>query len=292
MPTWTKWAESYARSLDCTVRTIQVHIKHLREGRVYRESGQASAAEKRANGSGPKPEPDWRAALVNPVSALKPCGDKLPMLAKDALHAAEGLLGGGTPAEAVCPPAAMSEDAGSGESMSVGRYWLTPGDIYAALDEEFRFDFDPCPCPKPEGFDSLNMEWGESSYLNPPFRKWDGGGNGPTAWARKAIQENRKGKQVVPLLPVQSYVNLLIEAGAEVRSMGRVRWLEADNKQPCSSPSPIACFILRPEQTRASEFPARRTKSVSGTCLGGYTAGNGLISSRARADRQSPGRSR
>jgi hypothetical protein len=47
------------------------------------------------------------------------------------------------------------------------------------------------------------------------------------------------------LLPVQSYVNLLVEAGAEVRSAGRVRWLEADTKQPSRSPSPIACFILK-----------------------------------------------
>ena len=47
------------------------------------------------------------------------------------------------------------------------------------------------------------------------------------------------------MLPVQGYVNLLLEAGAEIRSAGRVRWLEADTKQPSPSPSPIACFVLK-----------------------------------------------
>jgi phage N-6-adenine-methyltransferase len=30
-------------------------------------------------------------------------------------------------------------------------YWLTPPDIYAALDAEFHFDFDACPHPRPRG---------------------------------------------------------------------------------------------------------------------------------------------
>lgn len=287
LPTWSKWAANYAERLDCTVRTIQLHIKYLREGRVCHTSAQPAAG-KRVNGSGgPKPEPDWKVALANLVSALKPCGDTLPNLAKDAVHAAEALLERGNDTDSVspnlsaCPPAAISGDAASGEP--VGRYWLTPRDIYDALNGEFSFDDDPTPFPRPAGFDSLNVEWGKSSYVNPPFHKWDGGGNGPTAWARKAIEENRKGKQVVLLLPVQSYVNLLLEAGAEVRSAGRVRWLEADTGQPCSSPSPIACFILRPKQARALKFPPSRS-SVSGTRLGGYAAG-GLISARGRTSR-------
>ena len=49
-------------------------------------------------------------------------------------------------------------------------YWLTPPALYAALDAEFHFDFDPCPYPLPEGFDGLTCEWGQSSYVNPPFR--------------------------------------------------------------------------------------------------------------------------
>jgi hypothetical protein len=39
-------------------------------------------------------------------------------------------------------------------------YWVTPPEMYAALDEEFHFDFDPCPHPRPDGFDGLAVDWG------------------------------------------------------------------------------------------------------------------------------------
>lgn len=65
-------------------------------------------------------------------------------------------------------------------------YWLTPKDLYDQLQAEFAFDFDPCPYPLPDGFDGLTAEWGSSNYVNPPFK-------GPTAWVRKAIEENKKG---------------------------------------------------------------------------------------------------
>ena len=126
------------------------------------------------------------------------------------------------------------------------RYWLTPPEMYAALDKEFAFDFDPCPCPRQDGYDSLSLPWGRSNYVNPPFRRHDGvGGHGPTAFARKAIAEHRLGRGSVIVLPVQSYVMLLAEAGAEIRSMGRVRWREAITGLPCKNPSPVCAFILR-----------------------------------------------
>lgn len=131
------------------------------------------------------------------------------------------------------------------DTNKIKQYWKTPAHTYSKLDAEFSFDFDPCPYPLPPGFNSLDIEWGRSSYVNPPFRKHDGGGFGPTAWVKKAIKENEKGKQVVLLIPVQSYVNLLLEAGAEIRSAGRVRWLETETNEPSKSPSPIGCFILR-----------------------------------------------
>ena len=127
-----------------------------------------------------------------------------------------------------------------------GRYWLTPGDVMAKLAEEFAFDFDACPWPVPDGYNSLDVPWGRCSYVNPPFRRKDGVmGCGPTAFVRKAIREHAEGKTVVLLLPTQSYVNLLLEAGAEVRSMGRVRWLEADSRRPSQHPSPITEFVLK-----------------------------------------------
>lgn len=129
------------------------------------------------------------------------------------------------------------------------RYWLTPPDLYARLSAEFGpFDFDPCPHPVPEGFNGLRVPWGENSYVNPPFRRHDGvDGQGPTAFVHKAIAEHREhGRGSVLVLPCQSYVMRLAAAGAEIRSMGWVRWLEAETGEPMPGPSPICAFILRP----------------------------------------------
>lgn len=128
----------------------------------------------------------------------------------------------------------------------MNKFWLTPPTIYQDLNREFEFDFDPCPCPCPEGFDGLSVPWGKSNYVNPPFRRKDGvNGCGPTAFVHKAIAENERGNGSVLVLPVQSYVMLLAGAGAEIRSMGRIRWLDVETKEPCKSPSPICAFILR-----------------------------------------------
>lgn len=128
----------------------------------------------------------------------------------------------------------------------MSKYWLTPPEIYSQLNGEFEFDFDPCPCPLPNGYNGLNVPWGKSNYVNPPFRAKDCRyGSGPTAFVHKAIAEHKHGNGSVLVLPVQSYVMLLAEAGAEIRSMGRIRWLEAETGEPCRSPSPICAFILR-----------------------------------------------
>jgi len=125
------------------------------------------------------------------------------------------------------------------------RFWLTPPQVYKGLDDEFGFTFDPCPFPRVDGFNGLSVSWGSVNYVNPPFRKKDGFFGGPTAFVRKAIEEKTNGKTSVLLLPVQGYVNLLLEAGAELRSLGRVRWLEAETREPQGNPSPICCFVLR-----------------------------------------------
>src|SRR3984957_4113770 len=87
-----------------------------------------------------------------------------------------------------------------------GRYWLTPPALYRRLDDEFKFEFDACPYPLPKGHNALAMDWGLSNYVNPPFRKDDViHGNGPTAFVRKAIAEQAKGKTSVIVLPVFDY---------------------------------------------------------------------------------------
>lgn len=126
------------------------------------------------------------------------------------------------------------------------KYWLTPPEVYKKLDDEFHFDFDPCPYPRPEDFNGIAVPWGRMNYVNPPFRRSDGAfGAGPTAFARKAIAEKEFGNSSVLLLPTVSYVNLLLEAGAEVRSYGRVPWIDAISGKRWNQAGCITCFILR-----------------------------------------------
>lgn len=126
-------------------------------------------------------------------------------------------------------------------------YWLTPPDLYAALDAEFRFDFDPCPHPVPDFFDGKTASWGQSNYVNPPFK-------GPTAWVRKAIEENKLGKRVVLVFPLDRWVLMMLEAGARVRNLGDVRWLSTEDGKPGNGTGRhIACFILDPPKTPEPE---------------------------------------
>ncbi len=126
-------------------------------------------------------------------------------------------------------------------------YWLTPPALYASLHAEFQFTFDPCPWPLPAGFDGLTCEWGQSSYVNPPFGSiiHEGKKKGPTAWVRKAIAEHRKGKRVVLVYPVDKWVLMLLAAGAKVRNLGDVRWLATeDGSKGNGTGRHIACFVL------------------------------------------------
>jgi len=129
-------------------------------------------------------------------------------------------------------------------------YWLTPPDLYAKLDAEFHFDFDPCPYPLPEGFDGLTFEWGSSNYVNPPFGSimHQGRKKGPTAWVRKAIEENAKGKRVVLVYPIDKWVLMILAIiGTKVRNLGDVRWHAIeDGSIGKGTGRHIAAFILEP----------------------------------------------
>lgn len=131
-------------------------------------------------------------------------------------------------------------------------YWLTPPDLYARLDAEFHFDFDPCPFPLPEGFDGLSREWGQSSYVNPPFGSimHHGKKKGMTAWVRKALAEYAEGKRVVMVYPLDRWILMLLAAGAKVRNLGDVKWLATeDGSEGNGMGRHIAMFILEPKES-------------------------------------------
>jgi hypothetical protein len=130
-------------------------------------------------------------------------------------------------------------------------YWLVPPDIYADFDQEFHFDFDPCPYPKPPAFDGLTCEWGNRNWVNPPFGSiiHEGKKKGPTAWMRKAIEEQQKGKLSVVVYPIDKWIFLMLSAMkiSSIRNLGDVRWLSIEDRTPGKGTGRhIAAFILRP----------------------------------------------
>ena len=101
--------------------------------------------------------------------------------------------------------------------------WATPKELYDKWDEEFNFDFDPCPLNS--NFNGLNMEWGQSNYVNPPYNRFD-----KPKFIQKAYDEWSKGKKVVMLLPVSTSTKQfheIILPNAEIRFIrGRIKFIE------------------------------------------------------------------
>ena len=78
--------------------------------------------------------------------------------------------------------------------------WETPSYIYDELNKEFNFDFDPCPLQHNlEEWDGLSIEWGDSNFVNPPYSR-----KLKELFVKKAIEESKKGKTCVLLLPVST----------------------------------------------------------------------------------------
>jgi len=144
----------------------------------------------------------------------------------------------------------MAFEKGNGKDGK--HYWLTPPILFNELNSQFDFDFDPCPFPKPDDFDGLKAEWGESNYVNPPFGSYtdqaDHKKKGPTAWAKKAIKEFKKGKRVIYVYPIDKWVLMMLEAGATVKNLKDIHWHSTeDNSEGPGTGRHVACFILDPE---------------------------------------------
>ena len=106
-------------------------------------------------------------------------------------------------------------------------HWATPKFFYDTLDAEFHFDFDPCPL---HGTGGLEGEWGERNFINPPYTR-----KLKEAFVRKAIEQTRKGRLCVLLLPVSTSSALFhdhIKPNAkEIRFVrGRIAFLGYNSK--------------------------------------------------------------
>ncbi len=125
--------------------------------------------------------------------------------------------------------------------------WITPKPIYDALDAEFHFNHDPCPIDWKEGDpDALQTEWGSSTFCNPPYSKVG-------LFAKKALEESKKGKTVVMLINICSdtkWFHEYIYGKAEIRfHKGRIAFINPANPEKrVPSPRPSIVVVYRPPQ--------------------------------------------
>jgi site-specific DNA-methyltransferase (adenine-specific) len=85
--------------------------------------------------------------------------------------------------------------------------WGTPNNFYEKLNKEFDFDFDPCPFKHDLSlWDGLEIEWGERNFINPPYSRML-----KESFVKKAVDESKKGKLCVMLLPVSTSTKLFHE---------------------------------------------------------------------------------
>lgn len=85
--------------------------------------------------------------------------------------------------------------------------WATPKYLIEQLREEFWEMFDPCPfqCDLNK-WDWLKNDWKEVNFINPPYSL-----DLKVAFVKKAIEESKKGKTCVMLLPVSTSTKLFHE---------------------------------------------------------------------------------
>ena len=82
--------------------------------------------------------------------------------------------------------------------------WKTPKDLYDELNWKYDFDFDPCPLNS--SFDGLSIEWGERNFINPPYSRAL-----KEKFILKALEESKKGKLCLMLLPVSTSTKIFHE---------------------------------------------------------------------------------
>lgn len=123
-----------------------------------------------------------------------------------------------------------------GMMSSLRTNWKTPKRFYEELNKEFNFDFDPCPINP--NFDGLNIEWGKSNFVNPPYGREIG------KWCKKAVEEWIKGKVVVMLIPSRTdtkWWHEWIMRADEIRFIkGRLNFDDSGN--PAPFPSAVVIF--------------------------------------------------
>lgn len=106
--------------------------------------------------------------------------------------------------------------------------WETPKDFLDKIREEFGDFFDPCPLNSK--VDGLSIEWGKVNFINPPYLR-----QLKEAFVNKAIEESRKGKLCILLIPVSTstklFHNVIKPNADEIRFIkGRIKFRGINKK--------------------------------------------------------------
>jgi hypothetical protein len=115
--------------------------------------------------------------------------------------------------------------------------WATPKAVFAALDDEFRFNFDPCPLDGSlDGLSPLYSDWnGKRVFCNPPY------GPGIADWLKRGLDATC----AVFLIPARTdtrwFHELVMPNAREIRFLrGRLKFGEAKTSAPF--PSMVVVF--------------------------------------------------
>ena len=107
--------------------------------------------------------------------------------------------------------------------------WGTPKHI----KDKYLDYFDPCPYPKPE-WNGLEIEWKDKNFVNPPFKDCK-------KWAKKCMDEYKRGKEVILLIPVRTsskYFHEMILPFARLEFLqGKIRFINLDDSADISNNS-------------------------------------------------------
>lgn len=110
-------------------------------------------------------------------------------------------------------------------NLPINDNWMTPESFYKELNNEFHFDFDPCPLNhNTDLWDGLKIEWGKSNFINPPYSR-----KLKEAFILKALEESKKGKSCILLIPVSTSTKIFHEVikpnAKEIRFIrGRIKF--------------------------------------------------------------------
>ncbi len=137
----------------------------------------------------------------------------------------------------------------------------TPKDLYDPLNAEFNFDFDPCPL-KAE-FNGLNVKWGKSNFVNPPFSNVPG-------FLKKAIEEaSRHNATSVFLICARTsssyWHSYVFPYADEIRFLKGTVKFDGYKK---GFPHPIAIVVIRPTVTLKRLF--HNMSNFKSTSIGPY----------------------